>query len=132
MRAPLLAAAAALLALPASAQPPPAGSLTGFSRPSILCDTSEQLQSIVDAFGDGAEAGQDRFVELFRKRNDRREPTCAIVTMSAVMTEGSTRLGLLNFAGADVYGWIVHVVNGGGEGYYLYLESPQEALDGSI
>jgi hypothetical protein len=132
MKVVQLIAAAALFAAPANAQPPPQGWVGALAKPSILCDTSAQLQSIVDAFERSVEAGTARFAELFRIKNQRREPTCAVVASPIVMNVGSSELGRLSFAGAELYGWILHVKNDGGEGYYLYLETPGEALQDTI
>jgi hypothetical protein len=132
MKLPVLAAAAVLIGAPVVAQPPPSGWVGPLTQPSILCDTSEQLQSIVDAFEESAEAGKQRLVELFNLMNSRQEPTCAVVAIQMARTSGSTDLGRLSIAGADVYGWILHVENRVGEGYFLYLESPQDALRDTI
>lgn len=133
MKTPSLAmAAAVLMATSASAQPPPQGWIGPLSQPSILCDTSTQLQSIVDAFEDGMEAAHARFTELYRTPNGRHEPTCAVVVIRLAQLVESTRLGRITIGGHDVYGWMIHIENEGGEGYYLYLESPTEALRDTI
>ncbi len=124
-------AAVALCAAPASAQPPPLGWTGAFATPSILCDTRAQLQSIVDAFGEGAEAGAARFDELFSLPNHRHEPTCAITSVLGVALE-TTELGLLSFGDSELYGWMIHVRNDAGSGFYLYLESPAAALQNTI
>ncbi|MGH6926007.1 MAG: hypothetical protein ACRED5_19955 [Propylenella sp.] len=124
------AAMAAFLAAPAAAQPPPQGWVGEFSA-SILCDTREQLQSIVDAFEEGPVAAEERFQELYRRQNDRSEPTCAVAGVVAVAS-GTTDLGLIEFGGEMAYAWIVRIANDAGEGYYLYLESRTEALKNSI
>ena len=49
----ILAASAVLLASTADAGPPVRGYQGGLHRPSILCDTQEQLQSIIQAFDQG-------------------------------------------------------------------------------
>jgi hypothetical protein len=126
------AAAAALIAVPAAAQPPPKGWVGPLSTPSILCDTRAQVESIVDAFEQGTEAGTARFAELFQTMNNRQEPTCAIAALRTVVAVDSTDLGQLSIAGAELFGWIVHIQNGAGEGFYLYLESPAEALKNTI
>jgi hypothetical protein len=125
-----LAAVAALLAGTTAAQPPPQG-WTGQFSASILCDTQEQLQSIVDAFDEGADAAERRFEELYRRQNERSEPTCAVVAVVAVATD-TKKLGLIDLGEGKAYGWIVRVANGAAEGYYLYLESRIEALRNSI
>lgn len=130
MKSLLLAGTAALLAWPAGAQPPPEGWVGEFS-PSILCDTRAQLQSIVNAFGDGPEAGHERFAELFQRMNPQREPTCALVTIHATVAE-STNLGAIDLGKGEVNAWSVRVANDTGEGFYLYLESRMEALRNSI
>ena len=90
MKVPVFAAAALLLAAPANAQPPPQGWVGALSEPSILCDTSAQVQSIVDAFEAGTNAGKARFVELFKQKNDRHEPACAVVAVQVAHTGAST------------------------------------------
>src|SRR4051812_19195393 len=132
MKVSLFAAAALLVAAPALAHPPPQGWVGALSKPSILCDTSAQVQSIVDAFSRGPDAGMARFIELFRLMNANHEPTCAIVTVSVAETGESQKLGHVKIGGGDFYGWILHVENRVGDGYYLYLESPAEALNNSI
>ena len=132
MRILQLAVVAAFFAVPAAAQPPQQGAAAAFHAPSILCDTSEQLQSILAAFGDGVDSGTARFAELYRTPNDRNEPTCAITGVRTALTTGATALGLVDLAGAEFYGWIVRIENPAGEGYFLYLESPAEALKNSI
>ena len=124
--------AAPLLATPAGAQPPAEGTVGPLTQPSILCDTSNQLQSIVDAFEKGADVGQARFVELFHTKNGKHEPTCAIVPVRLAIAVDSTPIGRIKISGQDVYGWIVHIKNDVGDGYYLYLESPMEALKNTI
>ena len=132
MKVPVLAAAALLLAAPANAQPPRQGWVGALSEPSILCDTSAQVQSIVDAFEAGTDAGKARLVQLFKLMNSKHEPTCAVVAVKVAKAGGSKTLGHVKIAGTDFYGWIVHVENRVGEGYYLYLESPYEALKNTI
>jgi hypothetical protein len=127
-----LAAALALSTAPAAAQPPISGAVSALPGPSIVCDTQAQLRSIVAAFELGAEAGEAKFVELFTLKNTRSEPTCAIMSIGAAMTVESTSLGMLDLAGGQVYGWIVHIANEVGDGYYLHLESPAEALRDTI
>ncbi len=131
MKVAQLFAAIALLASPVSAQPPPAGSIGAFVAPSILCDTRAQLRSIVEAFEENAEAGAARFVELFTQLNHRREPSCAVTAVVATTLE-SSQLGILSLGGAELYGWIIHVQNGAGSGFFLYLEEPAEALKNTI
>lgn len=128
----LAAAAAAFFAAPANAQPPPVGWLGGFPNPSILCDTSAQVQSILTAFEEGVEAGQARFVELYERMNHLREPTCAITGVRMGLAIESQTVGWLEIGGKKFYGWIIHIENGGGNAYYLYLETPKEALKNSI
>ena len=132
MKTPVLAAAIVFLTAPANAQPPPQGWIGALSQPSILCDTSAQVQSIVDAFGTGTDAGKARLVQLFKQMNSKHEPTCAVVAVQAAQTAETRALGRVRIAGADVYGWIIHVENRVGEGYYLYLESPLKALKNTI
>ena len=128
----VLAGAAALVAASAHAQPPPTGWVGQFDTPSILCDTSDQVQSIVDAFEDGLDAAHARFAELYKTMNDRREPTCAMAAVRMVTTGEFTQLGRFSIAGDEVYGWIVKVANAGGEGYILYIETLPMALENSI
>ena len=132
IRIPALATAILLLAAPANAQPPPWGWVGAFPRPSILCDTSEEVQSILTAFETGVGAGAARFAELYRKINTRREPTCAVTSIRTATAVGSTTLGRVSIAGNEGYGWIVHIKNGASDGYYLYLESRAEALKNTI
>jgi hypothetical protein len=100
MKMPVFAAAvAALIAVPAAAQPPPKGWVGPLSTPSILCDTRAQVESIVDAFEHGTEAGTARFAELFQTMNNRQEPTCAIAALRTVVAVDSTDLGQLSIAG---------------------------------
>ena len=73
-----------------------------------------------------------KFGELFATMNERREPTCAVTVVPAAVTAESIDLGKLNIAGDDVYGWIVHIHNNVGEAFYLYLESPMQALKNTI
>jgi len=131
MKVPLIAAAL-LVSASANAQPPPQGWVGALAQPSILCDTSAQVRSIVDAFETGTDAGKDRLVQLFQQMNNRHEPTCAVVAIQLAMTAESTDLGRVKIAGNDLFGWIIHVKNQSGDGYYLYLESPTEALKNTI
>jgi hypothetical protein len=128
---PGLAAAISLLAAPANAQPPSVGSV-GALPTSILCDTREQVHSILNAFEKGVEAGTSRFSELYRQINMRREPTCAVTSVGTAAATGSEELGPVSIGGGEVYAWIVHLKNGSGNAYYLYLESPAEALKNTI
>jgi hypothetical protein len=128
---PGLAAAISLLAAPANAQPPPVGSVGAFPT-SIVCDTREEVHSILNAFEKGVGAGTTRFAELYRKVNTRREPTCAVTSVRSAAAAGSETLGPVNIAGDEVYGWIVHIESGSGDAYYLYLESRAEALKNTI
>jgi hypothetical protein len=128
----VLAAAAMLLAVPAFAQPPSTGSVSQFPTPSILCDTEEQVQSIVDAFEEGVEAGTERFGELFQQLNHLSEPTCAITPVRVGLAVESQNLGWVDIGGEEFYAWIVHIENGAGDAYYLYLETPEEALKNSV
>src|SRR5690348_9994261 len=123
MRVPLVAAAVLIMAGAASAQPPPQGWVGALATPSILCDTSAQVRSIVDAFGTGADAGKDRFAQLFKVMNTKHEPTCAVVSIQLAQTADSSSLGHVTINGSDLFAWIVHVKNQTGDGYYLYLES---------
>ena len=58
---PGLTAATLLLAAPANAQPPALGSVGAFTTPSIVCDTREEIHSILNAFEKGVAAGTARF-----------------------------------------------------------------------
>jgi hypothetical protein len=128
MRRLIFAAVAAGCAVAAQAQPPPRGSVAGFAQPSILCDTQEQLQSIVNALGESLEAGQARYLDFFKMMNAQHEPTCAIVPVRMAVTGETTDLGMLSIDGTDYRGWSVHVGNRAGYGYYLYLETKAETL----
>ena len=132
MKPQALAVALVVFAAPVNAQPPPEGSISQISQPSIVCDTSAQVKSIVDAFERGPDQGAARFGELFATMNEKREPTCAVTRVPAAMTAESIDLGKIEIAGDDVYGWIVHIHNNVGEGFYLYLESPMQALKNTI
>jgi len=132
MKTPILAAALTVAAGAANAQPPPEGWIGAVSQPSILCDTSAQVQSIVDAFKLGADRGTERFAELFSTLNEYQEPTCAVTIVPIAEATGSTDLGKLTIGGTEVYGWIVHIRNGAGDGFYLHLETPAQALQGTI
>ena len=132
MKPHVLAVALTLCAAPAGAQPPPEGSISQISQPSILCDTSAQVQSIVDAFIRSPDQGAARFVQLFAMKNERQEPTCAVTVVPAALTAESIDLGKLDIDGQDVYGWIVHIRNDAGDGFYLHLESPRQALKNTI
>ena len=127
-----LGAAFAFFALPAAAQPPPSGSIATVAAPSIVCDTPVQLQSIVDAFKQSSKAGEAKYVELFTKKNELKEPTCAVIPVNIALTVESKSLGRLALADGEVYAWIVHIANEAGEAYYLYLESPTKALRNTI
>jgi hypothetical protein len=128
---PGLAAAISVIAAPANAQPPSVGSVGAFPT-SILCDTRQEVHSIVDAFDNGVEAGTTRFAELYHKVNTRHEPTCAVTSVRVATAAGSEPLGPVRIAGDEVYGWIVHLQNGPGNAYYLYLEPRAEALKNTI
>jgi hypothetical protein len=132
MRPHVLAVALALFAAPAGAQPPSEGSISQIAQPSILCDTSAQVQSIVNAFVRSPEQGAARFVQLFGTMNERQEPTCAVTVVAAALTAESIDLGKLDIDGEGVYVWIVHIRNDAGEGFYLHLESPRQALKNTI
>ena len=132
MKALTFALAATAFAGSAFAQPPQIGSVSAFPTPSILCDTSEQIQSILTAFEGGVEAGTERFAELYTLQNHLREPTCAIAAIRVGLAVGSENLGRVEIGGAEFYGWIVHIENAAGAAYYLYLESPAEALRNTI
>jgi hypothetical protein len=132
MRVLSIAAGAILLTASSHAQPPPQGWIGALAPPSILCDTSAEVQSIVDAFDEGADAGKARLLELYKLMNVNREPTCAVVEVKRAMTSESTELGRVKIADANYFGWIVHIKSGAAEGYYLYLETPQEALKNAI
>jgi hypothetical protein len=129
MRRHIFAAAAAVaLAGSAYAEPPPKGYQGGFERASILCDTQEQLQSIIDAFSVSAEAAQARYAELFATMNEKREPTCAVTAIRTAVTGEAIELGTFEVEGSEFRGWSVHIENAAGEGYYLYLESSKAQL----
>jgi hypothetical protein len=128
---PGLAAAIPLLAASANAQPPSVGSVGAFPT-SIVCDTREEVHSILSAFDKGVEAGTTRFAQLYRKVNTRREPTCAVTSVGSAAAEGLETLGPVKIAGDEVYGWIVHIEAGAGDAYYLYLEPRAEALKNTI
>ena len=129
MKRLFIAAAVALwTAVSANAQPPHSGAVRPYPVPSILCDTREQLQSILAAFGQSDDVGVQRFVELYRTINDKREPTCAVTAVGVVKTLDVIELGRFRFGGTDFYGWSAHIRSGASEGHYLYLETVAEAL----
>jgi hypothetical protein len=132
MKRSMLLVGAMLFAAPAVAQPPPLGWVGALSQPSILCDTSDQVQSIVDAFAIGPERGRARFAALVATINDKNEPTCALTAVPLAESAGSTQLGVVRIGDVDLYGWIVRVRNGGAEGFYLHLETPEHALKNTI
>jgi len=103
-----------------------------FGTPSILCDTKDQLQSIVDAFDRGVDAGQARYNVLYGIQNGKHEPVCAITALRNIVAGESVDMGTLSFAGGAIHGWAVHVGNGAGDGYYLFLESNTEAMKNTI
>jgi hypothetical protein len=132
MKVSVLATAATLFAASAAAQPPQQGWVGELSQPSILCDTSDQVQSIVDAFAIGPERGRARFAALVATINDYNEPTCALTAVPLAESAGSIQLGIVRIGDVDLYGWIVHLRKGGAEGFYLHLETPAHALKGTI
>lgn len=132
MKATALAAAAVLAAMPAAAQPPPVGWIGPLSHPSIVCDTSAQVESIVAAFGVSPGRGIEKYSEFFALKNSRREPTCAVTAVPVALAAEYTDLGVVTIGGQDLFGWILHIRNQVGEGFYLYLETRSEALKNTI
>lgn len=128
MKRHILAASAMLLAGAAYAGPPPQGYQGGFKRASILCDTQEQLQSIISAFDESVGAAQARYSELFAKRNEKSEPTCAFAAVRVAVTGESRDLGTFEIDGSEFRAWSVHIKNLAGEGYYLHLERTKDLL----
>ena len=98
MKTPVIAAAMAMTAAAANAQPPQEGWVGTVSQPSILCDTSAQVQSIVDAFELSPDRGSARFAELFATMNEHREPTCAVT----IVPIAEATAELLPIGGKDV------------------------------
>lgn len=117
-----VAAGVVLFYAAAFAGPPPVGWQGGFGRASIVCDTAEQLQSIVDAFATSTEAAKQRFGELFALRNAVNEPTCAVTAIRRFTAGESIDLGIITMNGTAFHGWSVNIINRNGTGYYLYLE----------
>ena len=132
MKTPLFAAALAITATAAMAQPPAEGWVGAVSERSILCDTSAQVQSIVDAFKLGSDQGKARYAELFATLNEYNEPACAVTIVPIAEATESIDLGKLSIDGTDVYGWIVHIRNDAGDGFYLHLETPAQVLANTI
>jgi hypothetical protein len=128
MKRIVLAASAALLASTVHAGPPVVGYQGGLHRPSILCDTQEQLKSIISAFNQGLGAAQARYSELFSTMNDKREPTCAVAAVRVATTGKSLDLGTFIVDGSEFRAWSVHVRNTAGEGYYLHIERTKDLL----
>jgi hypothetical protein len=124
----ILAASAVLLASTVHAGPPVRGYQGGLHRPSILCDTQEQLQSIIEAFGEGLGAAQARYGELFATMNDKSEPTCAVAAVRVAKTGESIDLGTFMVDGSEFRAWGVHISNTAGEGYYLHIERTKDLL----
>jgi hypothetical protein len=120
------------LAGTAHAGPPPKGWEGGFSRASILCDTNDQLKSIVAAFDDGVDAAQARYAQFFSTMNAKHEPTCAVTNIQSSVTTETSDLGVFEVGHESFHGWSVHVVNSAGEGFYLYLEPAKRAIDNMI
>jgi len=132
LKGPFLAISAILLAGTANAGPPPNGWEGGFSRASVVCDTKEQLQSIVAAFDQGVEAAQSRYIQLFATMNARHEPTCAVTAVGTSVTRETADLGMFEVGRKSFHGWSIHVANDAGDGYYLYLEPSHRELDNMI
>src|SRR5688572_20618342 len=128
MKRLILAASAVLLASTVHAGPPVRGYQGGLHRPSILCDTEEQLKSIIEAFGKGLGAAQARYSELFATMNDKREPTCAVAAVRVATTGESIDLGTFSVDGSQFRAWSVHIHNTAGEGYYLHIERIKDLL----
>ena len=128
LRHMLAASAMLVIAGAAQAGPPPQGYQGGFERASILCDTQEQLQSIVEAFDESVGAAQARYSELFAKRNEKSEPTCAFAAVRVAVTGESRDLGTFEIDGSEFRAWSVHIKNLAGEGYYLHLERTKDLL----
>jgi hypothetical protein len=124
----VLAASAVLLASSVHAGPPVRGYQGGLHRPSILCDTQDQLKSIIAAFGQGLGAAQARYSELFATMNDKREPTCAVAAVRIATTGESIDLGTFVVDGSEFRAWSVHIRNTAGEGYYLHVERTKDLL----
>ena len=78
------------------------------------------------------EAGAARFAELQGIINSRHEPTCAITTVRIGIAASSEPLGQVSIAGSKLYGWIIHIKNSVGDGYYLHLEPRAVALKNTI
>lgn len=125
--------ALALLASPALAGPPP-GWQGGFSRPSILCDTLDQVRGIVEGLRESAAEGRARYVRLAGVRNPAGEPTCAITAVRRVTVGAAVDLGELPIGAAIMHAWSLPVSNHAGSGHYLYLEAvtPFPARAGAI
>ena len=127
-RLKLSIAALALLCGTALAEPPPVGWTGAFSRVSFLCDTAEQLQSIVDAFAVSTETARLRFGELYALKNGKSEPTCAATAIRSFTAGESIDHGVIQMGAASYHGWSVNVVNSAGAGWYLYLEPAAEPM----
>jgi hypothetical protein len=120
------AASVALLAaaLPANAQPPQ-GKYQ--SETVIVCDTAEQIRSIVAAGKNNDETGAfTQFTAFAKQLNAAKEPACTIVDVNAAADQ-AIELGTFSiFAATPRHAWAVHITHGSIDGWMLYTEAAPE------
>lgn len=111
-------------ALAADETPPPGSGWFGsFRAPMIVCDTKDQIASIVAASKAKPNGAQAKYGELNAARNARAEPICVVARILNVAVGESEDLGAFQFLG-DVWahGWAVHIGVSDGEGWMLYTQ----------
>lgn len=111
---------------PAHAEVPTVGSHWG-SDMTILCDTKDQIRTIVKAGQDGRSGMLEAYNHLKDIKNDRGERTCTIMPIGQVMVTEVEDVGVFtNPDGQKYHGWMLSIVNGSGiTGAALHAEDAE-------
>jgi len=115
-----------LLATPALARPPNAGSTHTFVDPvfsgTVFCDTYEEIHAIATA-----DEPVDVFQVYFSTLNAKHEPTCAAIMTTAHVV--SVRpLGVMERDDKRFNAWAIEAEVGDQTGFALYLEARSDII----
>ena len=106
--------------LPLRAYPPQSASVYDSTTPFVVCDTHDQITSIVDAMR--SQKLEDRLSELARTKDSNNEPVCLVSVIGPVVFISSEHVGVVFYGEKAIDMWIARVTNANAEFYLLWGE----------
>lgn len=115
--------------------PPPKGWYGNFRLPQIVCDTREQVETIVSAGRDDPDGvlAKAKFTEYKQTINAVGDPTCAVMQVHGYAVGESVSLGqFYPLPGENMTAWATHIGNSNGAFWMLFMVDTDAVLGQSI